>query len=87
MELARAIDAVEQGLLKANEEIEFPEEAPRTFKKGPKIELEDDAEEDWSSKEEFIEYLENTLIPDLQDSGSMATAEDFATAVRFMKGA
>lgn len=35
---------------------------------------------------EFIEFLENTLIPDLHDSGMHATAEDFETAVYFMKG-
>ena len=34
----------------------------------------------------FIEFLENTLIPDLKESGRHATAEDFETAVFFMKG-
>jgi hypothetical protein len=33
----------------------------------------------------FINYLENTLIPDLKESGSEYTAEDFETAVYFMK--
>ena len=40
----------------------------------------------WDSKEEFIEYLTYTLIPDLKDSGLDATAEDFETAVHFIKG-
>jgi hypothetical protein len=30
---------------------------------------------------EFTEYLRNTLVPDLLDSGSQATAEDFEEAV------
>jgi len=30
---------------------------------------------------DFTEYLRNTLIPDLLDSGSQATAEDFEEAV------
>ena len=33
---------------------------------------------------EFIDYLEQTLIPDLKDSGSTATAEDFETAVYYL---
>ena len=37
-------------------------------------------------REEFIEFLEKTLIPDLYESGKIATAEDFETAVFFMKG-
>tara|TARA_B100000131_G_C17634774_1_gene417502 strand:+ start:144 stop:359 length:216 start_codon:yes stop_codon:yes gene_type:complete len=37
-------------------------------------------------REEFIWFLENTLIPDLKESGRHATAEDFETAVFFMKG-
>ena len=37
-------------------------------------------------REEFIEFLEETLIPDLKESGKIATAEDFETAVFFMKG-
>lgn len=35
---------------------------------------------------DFIEFLEETLIPDLKESGRHATAEDFETAVFFMKG-
>jgi hypothetical protein len=40
----------------------------------------------WENKEDFIEYLEENLIPDLKDSKLFATAEDFETAVHFMKG-
>ena len=40
----------------------------------------------WSSKERFIEYLEATLIPDFIESGFEATAEDFETAVYYLKG-
>jgi hypothetical protein len=38
------------------------------------------------TKQEFITYLTKTLIPDLKRSGSKYTAEDFETAVYFMKG-
>jgi hypothetical protein len=40
----------------------------------------------WDSKQDFVEYLTDTLIPDLKESGMDATAEDFETAVHFMKG-
>ena len=43
------------------------------------------AQPDWESKAEFIEFLEVTLIPDLKESGMDATAEDFETAVYYMK--
>lgn len=33
------------------------------------------------SSEEFVSYLEDTLIPDLRESGSDATADDFEEAV------
>jgi hypothetical protein len=36
-------------------------------------------------KADFIYYLENRLIPDLKESGRDATAEDFETAVAFMR--
>jgi hypothetical protein len=36
-------------------------------------------------REDFIEFLEETLIPDLKESGRHATAEDFETAVFFMR--
>jgi hypothetical protein len=36
---------------------------------------------------EFIRYLKETLIPDLRQSGSCATAADFAAAVLFIEGA
>ena len=32
----------------------------------------------------FSHYLRTTLIPDLKESGSIFTAEDFETAVYFM---
>lgn len=37
------------------------------------------------AKENFVDYLEGTLIPDLKESGRTATAEDFETAVRYIK--
>lgn len=37
------------------------------------------------NRNEFINYLEQTLIPDLKESGHTATAEDFSVAVRFLK--
>ena len=40
----------------------------------------------WDSKQEFIEYLTYTLIPDFKESGLEATAEDFETAVYYMEG-
>ena len=33
----------------------------------------------------FIQYLRETLIPDLHESGRHATADDFETACRFME--
>jgi hypothetical protein len=38
-------------------------------------------------KAEFVEYLKSTLIPDLLESGSEATAVDFMAAVEFINGA
>ena len=35
--------------------------------------------------EQHVTYLEGTLIPDLQESGSDATAEDFQTSVDMIK--
>jgi hypothetical protein len=35
-------------------------------------------------REEFVNYLETTLIPDLKESGHVNTAEDFETAVEFI---
>lgn len=34
---------------------------------------------------DFISYLQNTLIPDLQDSGETETVKDFQTAINFIK--
>ncbi len=34
---------------------------------------------------EFIRWLETTLIPDLKESGSTCTAEDFETCIKFMR--
>ena len=39
------------------------------------------------SKEEFISYLKEQLIPDLKESGYEFTADDFATALKFIEGA
>jgi len=38
-----------------------------------------------TDRADFIDYLENTLIPDLKESGRVMTAEDFETAVAFMR--
>ena len=38
-------------------------------------------------KAEYIAYLEETLIPDLKESGKEFTAEDFETMVKFLRGA
>lgn len=40
---------------------------------------------DWTA-EKFCSYLEETLIPDLKESGLDATAQDFETAVEFIRG-
>lgn len=42
-------------------------------------------ENKWWEREDFIEYLEETLIPDLYDSGMEETAKDFRVAVKFMR--
>lgn len=34
---------------------------------------------------DFVDYLTDTLIPDLKESGRDATAEDFETAVEIIK--
>ena len=39
------------------------------------------------NKLSFILYLENSLIPDLKESGRMATAHDLEACVMFMSGA
>lgn len=39
----------------------------------------------WARAEDFCDYLETTLIPDLKASGHAATADDFETAVAFMR--
>lgn len=39
------------------------------------------------TKDEFIAYLEETLIPDLYRSGNECTAADFEACVLFMQGA
>jgi hypothetical protein len=36
-------------------------------------------------RDAFVEYLTQTLIPDLRESGSDATADDFETCVRYMR--
>lgn len=35
--------------------------------------------------ETFMDFLESTLIPDLKESGSVYTAKDFETAVKWIK--
>ena len=37
------------------------------------------------TKERFEAYLAETLIPDLKEAGMEATAEDFETALGFLK--
>jgi hypothetical protein len=37
-------------------------------------------------REEFIEYIKNTLIPDLKESGSYASAFDWEAALLFLDG-
>ena len=39
---------------------------------------------DTTERERFLDYLQNTLIPDLRESGSDATADDFETCIRYM---
>lgn len=34
---------------------------------------------------EFVEFLEGTLIPDLKESGNIFTAQDFGTALKWIK--
>lgn len=36
------------------------------------------------NRQEFVDFLENTLIPDLKDSGHVETAKDFETAIEFI---
>ncbi len=42
------------------------------------------AGESWT-RSSFVEYLRDTLIPDLRESGSDATADDFERCVSFME--
>jgi hypothetical protein len=39
---------------------------------------------DWEDKE-FVDYLEQRLIPDLKESGKEATAEDFERCVSLLR--
>lgn len=39
----------------------------------------------FKNKEEYIDYLEDTLIPDLKEAGSDATAQDFEEAIHWLK--
>jgi hypothetical protein len=42
----------------------------------------------FKTKEDFINFLKNTLIPDLRRSGTNETADDFEEAIYWMtKGA
>lgn len=38
------------------------------------------------TKESFLAFLRDTLIPDLKESGHECTAEDFETAIEFIEG-
>ena len=37
------------------------------------------------TRDTFVDYLKGTLIPDLRESGSDATADDFMVAVAFIE--
>jgi len=39
----------------------------------------------FKNRYEFIDFLNDTLIPDLKETGLTATAEDFEEAVKYMK--
>lgn len=39
------------------------------------------------TKADFVAYLQETLIPDLRESGKDATADDFETLILFINGA
>lgn len=39
------------------------------------------------TRDEFVAYLRETLIPDLRASGRNVTAGDFAAAILFIEGA
>ena len=39
----------------------------------------------WKSTEEFTDYVTQTLLPDLVDSGQTSTANDFADAEEFIE--
>jgi len=43
-------------------------------------------ERNFETKEEFVDYLQNTLIPDLRASGRDGTAEDFEEALEWLQG-
>tara|TARA_R110000824_G_scaffold41862_1_gene124081 strand:+ start:801 stop:965 length:165 start_codon:yes stop_codon:yes gene_type:complete len=49
-----------------------------------KTQLKNIRHNDWTKKD-FIDFLQDTLIPDLRDSGLDATADDFDTAIFFMR--
>jgi len=38
-----------------------------------------------NSVEDYIDFLEGTLIPDLRESGSDFTADDFETVIKMLK--
>jgi hypothetical protein len=42
-------------------------------------------DEEIQTREDFIDYLRDTLIPDLKDSHHDQTAKDFETAIKFME--
>ena len=49
-----------------------------------KTQLKNIRHNDWTKKD-FIDFLQSTLIPDLRDSGLDAKADNFDTAIFFMR--
>jgi hypothetical protein len=39
---------------------------------------------EWASVEDFKKYLEGTLVPDLKESGRIATADDFEEGMKYL---
>lgn len=74
MTLAYPHDVTKEALLRAKEEIEH---------KLASMEVAAPKADDWT-RETFLDYLEESLIPDLIESGSEATAQDFRTAIKFL---
>lgn len=70
------------GMLKRMDHVKADEDTvPATEEAKPVVEF----AQDWATSDEFVDYLETTVIPDLQDSGSDETAKDFETAVSLIQ--